>query len=129
LFPREETMNDVMTFPAADTQNPIDGCLKLGCTWWQIVWPHIETGTIMFRGTRCSHSEISTSPTSKTNSAQQPGIYCLRYSMFVSQNDRGLLSRAFSWDRPTFSKSSVFQRVRNKLTSPSVTAAPRALRQ
>jgi hypothetical protein len=75
-------------------------CLKLRCTLSWTVWPKIETGMITFRATRSSHSESPTSSRLNNNSAQYSCTCCLRHSVIVSKNDRGISSHgSFSGDQ------------------------------
>jgi hypothetical protein len=101
----------------------------LRCLPWWIVWSVIEIGTIPFREPRSSHSDIPTSSTLNTNSAQEPGRCLLRHYVIVSRNDGGISSRDFSWSRLIISDNSSLWRSKKESTPPAVTAAPKASRQ
>jgi hypothetical protein len=122
----EETMNGIKDSPAADTQHITDMCLRLRCTPWWIVWSVIETGTITFRGTRSSHSEIPISSRLNTNSAQEPGRCSLRHVIVVSISNRGISNCGFSWGRLIVSDGSIYVGIKRiDPPHPGVSVAPK----
>jgi hypothetical protein len=131
LLTCDETRKGVRDSPLPDTQHTTDMCLRLRlrCTPWWLVWPDIETGTITFRATRSSYSDIPTSSKLNIKSAQPFCTCCLRHSTIVSRNDRGISSCGFSWGRRIVSTNSVWCRIRKESTLSSVTAAPRVSQQ